>query len=198
MLETVFGATLLLLAGSVPDGQSTDSATASLFEFDRGVAGEWIIVNDDVMGGLSSSRFEDNEEGFATFEGELSLENNGGFASVRALAPEGVLADRSALVLRVRGDGRTYQVRLRTDRRFDGIAYMAEFATVEGEWQEVRTPLSDFQPTFRGRRPAGAQPLSPAKVQQIGLLLADKRPGAFRLDVDWIRAQSTGSSNPAR
>lgn len=191
-------ATLLLLAGSGPDGQSTDSEPASLFEFDRGVAGEWIIVNDDVMGGLSSSRFEDNEEGFATFEGELSLENNGGFASVRALAPEGVLADRSALVLRVRGDGRTYQVRLRTDRRFDGISYMAEFSTVEGEWQEVRMPLSDFQPTFRGRRPAGAQPLSPAKVQQIGLLLADKRPGAFRLDVAWIRAQSTGGSNSAR
>ena len=188
MREPVLWATLLLLAGSAPSSRSADPEPVSLFEFSRVVAGEWIIVNDGVMGGLSSSRFADTDSGFARFTGELSLENNGGFASVRALAPDGVLADRSALILRVRGDGRTYQVRLRTDRQFDGISYMAEFSTVEGEWQEVRIPLTEFQPTFRGRRPSGAQPLSPANVQQIGLLLADRRPGSFRLDVAWIRA----------
>ncbi len=188
MREPLMVAALLLLAGSAPDGRSADQEPASLYEFDRAVAGEWIIVNDGVMGGLSSSRFEDTDSGFATFSGELSLENNGGFASVRALAPEGVLADRSALILRVRGDGRTYQVRLRTDRRFDGISYMAEFDTSDGEWLDVIVPLSDFEPTFRGRRPRGASPFAAADVQQIGLLLADKRPGAFRLDVAWIRA----------
>lgn len=188
MCENVLWAALVLLAGIGQDGRSLDPGPASLFEFDRAVADEWMIVNDGVMGGLSSSRFTDSDSGFATFSGELSLENNGGFASVRALTPVGALAERSALILLVRGDGRTYQVRLRTDRRFDGISYMAEFHTVKGEWREVRLPLIDFQPTFRGRRPPGAQPLSHADVRQIGLLLADKRPGAFRLDVAWIRA----------
>lgn len=188
MREIMLWAALFLLVGTGQEGRSVDPEPASLFEFDRAVAGEWIIVNDGVMGGLSSSRFTDSDSGFATFTGELSLKNNGGFASVRALTPEGAMADRSALVLRVRGDGRTYQVRFRTDRRFDGISYMAEFSTVEGEWQEVLIPLTDFEPTFRGRRPGGAPPLSPADVQQIGLLLADKRPGSFRLDVAWIRA----------
>lgn len=188
MGETVLWAALFLLTGVGQEVRSADPEPVSLFEFDHAVTDGWMIVNDGVMGGLSSSRFTDSDAGFATFTGELSLENNGGFASVRTLAPEGVLVDRSALILRVRGDGRTYQVRFRTDRRFDGIAYMALFSTVEGEWQEVRIPLTDFQPTYRGRRPSGAQPLSPGDVQQIGLLLADKLPGAFQLDVAWIRA----------
>ena len=188
MHATVLWAALILAVGIGQDSRSVDPEPASLFEFDRAMASEWIIVNDGVMGGLSSSRFTDSSLGYATFTGTLSLENNGGFASVRALTREGVLAGRAVLALRVRGDGRTYQVRLRTDRQFDGIAYMSEFSTVEGEWREVRLPLTDFRPTFRGRRPQRAQPLSPADVRQIGLLLADKRPGAFRLDVDWIRA----------
>lgn len=188
MRDTLSWGALLLVAGLVQGGQAADRDPESLFEFDRDTAGEWMIVNDGVMGGLSSSRFMHSDSGFATFAGELSLANNGGFASVRALVPAGVLADRATLVLRVRGDGRTYQVRLRTDREFDGIAYMTEFHAPEGEWREVVLPLTDFQPTFRGRRPRGAPPLSPADVQQIGLLLADKRPGSFRLDVAWIRA----------
>ena len=92
MPETALWAALFLLAGIGQQGRSVDPEPASLFEFDRAVAGEWIIVNDGVMGGLSSSRFTDSDSSFATFNGELSLENNGGFASVRALTPTSALA----------------------------------------------------------------------------------------------------------
>ena len=182
-------AAALLLAVVMGYGDQPGSDSVSLFEFDRDEAEEWLIINDGVMGGVSSSRFASSDSGFATFSGELSLENNGGFASVRAALAEGALESRESLILRVRGDGRTYQVRLRTDRRIDGISYMARFETAKNEWQEVRLPLDRFQPTFRGRRPAGAPPLAPAAVQQIGLLLADGTPGEFRLDVAWIRAR---------
>ena len=43
----------------------------------------WRSIDDVVMGGLSSSRMW-VEQGRAVFDGELSLENNGGFASVRS------------------------------------------------------------------------------------------------------------------
>lgn len=181
-------AALLLMADFPMGRQALRPDPVSLFEFELDPAEEWLVINDGVMGGVSSSRFTSGESGFATFTGELSLENNGGFASVRAPLTPGALEKRAALLLRVRGDGRTYQVRLRTDRRFDGISYMARFETANEEWQEVRLPLDRFQPTFRGRRPAGAPPLSPEAVQQIGLLLADGTPGEFRLDVAWIRA----------
>ena len=43
----------------------------------------WNVVDDTVMGGRSSSQFSLNPEGFGVFEGVVSIENNGGFSSLR-------------------------------------------------------------------------------------------------------------------
>jgi hypothetical protein len=57
-----------------------------LLKFDQpGEAKQWRIVNDDVMGGMSQSSFAQTPEGRAIFKGEVSLENYGGFASVRTV-----------------------------------------------------------------------------------------------------------------
>lgn len=146
----------------------------------------WRSVNDDVMGGSSSSRAVLVDE-LLRFEGALSLENNGGFASIRTIGRSFDFSQVEALRLRVRGDGRSYQLRLATDARFRGIAisYGKGFATVPDQWTEVRIPLAELTPTVRGWVLDGP-PLDPSTVRQIGLLIADKREGAFKLDVDWI------------
>ena len=43
----------------------------------------WTSVNDGVMGGISRGGFKRTEQKTLLFSGELSLENNGGFASIR-------------------------------------------------------------------------------------------------------------------
>ena len=43
----------------------------------------WNIVNDDVMGGISKSYLALNDENNLIFSGNVSLKNNGGFASTR-------------------------------------------------------------------------------------------------------------------
>lgn len=166
---------------------SAPADTTPAFAVTAGTVSEWVIVNDGVMGGLSNSEFVDGGDGFATFRGDLSLENNGGFASVRGIVPGGALENHRGLTLRVRGDGRTYQVRLRTNSRFDGVAYMAEFATRERTWQTIEIPFEAFEATYRGRTPRGAPSLVPARIQQMGILIGDKVDGPFRLDVEWIR-----------
>jgi hypothetical protein len=45
---------------------------------------KWRIVNDGVMGGLSTSNVRINDEGKISFSGNVSLDNNGGFASLRS------------------------------------------------------------------------------------------------------------------
>ncbi len=148
--------------------------------------GDWYQVNDGVMGGRSSSAMRRSSDGTAVFEGDLSLENNGGFASVRTVLPEAALSGSSRLLLRVRGDGKRYQVRLRMSTGFDGIAYGAGFDTVADEWITVEIPLRSFEPSFRGRRPRGAPPLDPTNVRQLGVMLTDKQEGRFRLEIDWV------------
>lgn len=142
--------------------------------------GNWVIINDGVMGGRSSSSTEVHEQGL-TFSGELSLENNGGFASTRRQLHEPPLG-AIAVRLKVRGDGRSYQLRLRHDQRFDGVAWRHDFDT-NGQWQELELQLKDFIPVFRGQRVDNAGPVVPADLGQVGLMLADKRPGAFSLQV---------------
>lgn len=150
----------------------------------------WIAVNDGVMGGLSrgAARITD---GHLHFEGVLSLENNGGFASVRTRGGPFQLQDAQALLLRVLGDGRTYQLRMATDARFrrSPVSFGAEFSTTAGQWTEVRIGFESLQPTWRGTRLSGPA-FEPAKVEEIGLLLGDAQAGPFHLVVDWIRSET--------
>ena len=121
-------------------------------------------------------------EGTAIFEGTLSLENNGGFASVRTIPDDFGLGGYAGLAIRVKGDGRRYVLRLRTDRYLNGPAYESGFDTVAETWVTVRVPFRDFVPTFFGRRVRNVPALKSADVRQIGLMLADKQAGPFRLE----------------
>ena len=146
----------------------------------------WVAVNDGVMGGRSQGG-PAVEDGRLQFRGELSLANNGGFSSVRTVGQAFDFSGATAVVLRVRGDGRPYQLRLSGAERYRGIAvsYGGEFATQAGQWIEVRVPLATLEPTVRGMRLQGP-PIPLSDIREIGLLIADKREGAFALDVDWI------------
>ena len=165
----------------------------SIVEFDGADDVSWTVVNDGVMGGRSSGSIRVREDGTGVFEGTVSLQNNGGFASVRALTEPRDLSSFRSLRLRIRGDGRTYQVRLRSNRRLDGIAYRAEFGTSGEGWEGVEIPFEAFEPTFRGRVLPGVHELDTSALRQVGLMIADSRAGDFRLEIDWIRAVPGGA-----
>jgi monofunctional biosynthetic peptidoglycan transglycosylase len=106
------------------------------------------------------------------------------------------------VVLRVKGDGRTYQLRLATDATFRGItvSWGAGFATVEGQWTEVRIPLATLRPTVRGQ-PLQGPPMDPSRIRELGLLIGDKREGPFALEVTgsgWISPPAAPASPPRR
>ena len=155
---------------------------------DAGDEPGWTALNDEVMGGISTGNAV-VAGGRLRFAGALSLANNGGFASVRTKGRDFDLSGAGAVTMRVRGDGRRYQLRLATDARHRGIAvsFGAEFATQAGEWIEVRLPLGSLKATVRGS-PVTEVKLNPSGVREIGLLIADKREGPFLLAVDWIAA----------
>ena len=138
-------------------------------------------------GGVSCSQFR-IAEGTAVFEGTLSLENNGGFASVRSQPRKHDLAKFHGIRLRVRGDGKRYALRLRTADTFDGISYEAGFETTKGKWSTIDLPFATFQPVYRGRRVPRAEPLNRGSIKTFGFLISDKQEGPFRLEIDWIKS----------
>lgn len=166
-------------------------------EFDNGVAG-WRTVLDGVMGGRSTGRITQPEAGILRFSGELSLENNGGFSQTQTTVPEGSLKDAIGIEARVRGDGRTYQFDVRcSDVRMMAGSFQTKFDTVAGEWVTLRLPFEKFRLYSFGRLVPNAPKLTPARVESIGVTLADKKPGAFQLDVDFVRAIGPEGEAPA-
>jgi nucleotide-binding universal stress UspA family protein len=146
-----------------------------------GSADGWHPVDDVVMGGRSRSRVEPGD-GVLAFAGHVSLENGGGFASVRTEARNWGAAGAVTFVLRVRGDGRRYKLALRTGEAFDGLQYQAAFQP-GSDWSEIAVPVAAFVATFRGRAVAGAPALDPAQVRTLGLVVGERQAGEFRLEV---------------
>ena len=185
---------ILLFAGLVPQmGTAQERQMKTIVDFAEPTAARWTIVNDDVMGGRSSSDLELTDEDTALFTGFVSLENNGGFASTRASFQSMDLSAYEGVTLRVRGDGRRYQLRFRMDGSFDGVAHGTEFETTKGEWTEISLPFDLFQPSFRGYRPRGAGPLDPARIRQMTFLIGDKKEGPFALEIAWVKAYAASA-----
>jgi monofunctional biosynthetic peptidoglycan transglycosylase len=180
-------ATLALICLAITMKADTET-NKTIFDFQAATnSSPWEVVNDDVMGGVSTSRFQVLTNGCAVFNGTVRLENNGGFASVRSAPVRENLTGLNAFVLRVRGDGHSYKFSVRTGADFDTPLYQCSFTTKQGEWEEHRLAFSDFVPTFRGRVLTDAPPLNPTRVNSVGFLISDKQAGPFRLEIGWIK-----------
>ncbi len=173
-----------------PASPPIPAKSVTLFEF-SGAADEpgWTAVNDGVMGGVSRGGAK-LSEGSLHFRGILSLDNNGGFSSIRSGGPIRDLSAAQEIMLRVKGDGRRYRLQLATDAQYrrSRVSYQAEFPTQIGTWLEVRVPLATLVPMFRGQTLSGPK-LDRSRVEEIGVSLADGNPGAFALEIDWIKAE---------
>jgi hypothetical protein len=159
-----------------------------LFDFtDPAAAGAFAPIDDVVMGGRSWSRAAAGD-GALRFEGEVSLAQGGGFASIRSRPRRLDLSGFGGLALTVRGDGRRYKVNLRTDAAFDGVTWQAPLEVPAGAWRTVTLPFAAFAPRLRGRAVPEAGPLDPSRLQTLGFLVGDRQAGPFRLEVARIEA----------
>ena len=181
----------LLFACELPN---VENSSAKLIEgevimenFDSNNLLNWNIVNDSVMGGRSQATLKLINNTYANFKGYLSLQNNGGFSSIRAYYPPD-LTNVKSIVLKVRGDGRKYNFRIRGNTE-SWASYTHSFDTVEGEWNEIELKIDDFYPVYRGYTLKNMPQLSEVIIKEIGIMLSDKIEGSFSIDIDWIMAK---------
>lgn len=184
-LGTLLACALPLCMAGAARGESLVIASFN----EPGSEKNWVSVNDDVMGGISRGGVTRTDRGTLLFKGNLSVENNGGFASVRTKAAKLGLEDASGLLIRARGDGRTYWVGMQTPRQFGASSYRAFMPTREGTFVETYIPFSDFKLQAFGRQLAGG-PVDPAGVVSVGFTIADNKAGPFELEIEWIKASS--------
>lgn len=146
----------------------------------------WRIVNDDVMGGLSSSKaiVQDNK---IVFTGNVSLENNGGFASLRSPVKDYNFEEFSGIEIKIKGDGKRYSVSMKETTYFSGYFYTSTFETKIGEWIIVRIPFDQFKLYYFGSETNPSKIIPLNNIKEISLLIGDKQEGGFITEVDYIK-----------
>ncbi|BBY58356.1 CIA30 family protein [Mycolicibacterium sarraceniae] len=149
----------------------------------------WTTVNDPVMGGRSTSAVAFGEGGLM-FSGNISLDNNGGFASARGPVDPEIghrASGATSLSVRALGDGKTYVVKVETGQPW---SYIQRFSTDPGVRRTYDLPVSGFQPAGMFLDPVLAPPLDPSTISRVGIYILDKQEGPFTLVVSDIDTSS--------
>lgn len=200
VLGTSTLSTLLEGYGSVLSKSSDLMAKRRVFDFSESneVLAAWGTLDDVVMGGVSQSGLSLDGQGQAVFAGNVSVENSGGFASVRTknFEPPFNFLGWEGLRLRLKGDGQRYKFILRNSDGWDSPAYVYGFDTERDVWLSVTVPFAEMVPTFRAKSIPDASTLNPARVYSFQLMLSkfeyDRQlnprfePGPFALNLESI------------
>lgn len=156
-------------------------AGPALFDAADGPTARWRLFSDQVMGGVSTGAMREavvDGRRAVRFQGQVSLENNGGFLQIAMdLDPGGRAVDLSAftgLVVEVFGNGETYNLHLRTpDTARPWQSYRQAFEAPPC-WRSVRLPFEGFAPHRLDR------PLDRARIVRLGLVAIGR---AFEADL---------------
>jgi hypothetical protein len=155
-----------------------------IFDFNKNSSiSNWVVVDDVVMGGRSNGNFQLNKDGNGVFSGKVSLDNNGGFSSVRYGFNKLNVEKFKSMFLKIKGDGKNYQFRIK-HKSSDYASYITSFSS-SGEWQEIEIPLNSMYPSFRGRK-LDKPNFFHKNIEEVTFLIANKKNEEFMLLIDKI------------
>lgn len=158
-----------------------------LFDFNvKSNIDNWRVVDDNVMGGISSSTFFIDTAGNGVFKGTVSLENNGGFCSVQHYPKPVSLKEKKNFSIRLKGDGKKYQFRVKS-KRSNYYSYIYEFQTTT-DWQTIEIPIIELYASFRGRR-IDIPNYDGSNLEEIAFLVGNKKNEDFQLMIDKIEVK---------
>lgn len=165
--------TFVSMAGAGGGGASEKALMR--FTREQSDASAWRSLNDGVMGGMSDGFFATNADGSGMFVGNVSLERNGGFASVRAAVDEDASAFTGVYIDAKAGDdasaNKTWLFILKDeDCMYDQINFKVAF-TVTSELGRVKIPFSAFSTPERMGRVVVRPPVDCARLREFGLMI---------------------------
>mmetsp|Transcript_258 Transcript_258/g.331 ORF Transcript_258/g.331 Transcript_258/m.331 type:complete len:179 (+) Transcript_258:1-537(+) len=146
----------------------------------------WFVVLDGVMGGRSKGDATMTDTSIL-FKGKVSLENNGGFASLRTSYEDYDLSSYEKVSVRYRSMGQDFGFTLAKYRQFWRANYKANLPITDGEWQTITLNLTDFETYRLGRKLSGhpdSEDLS--KIIRLGFISNTKAPTVFEIEIDSI------------
>ncbi|MDF9794849.1 NADH dehydrogenase [ubiquinone] 1 alpha subcomplex assembly factor 1 [Catalinimonas alkaloidigena] len=146
---------------------------------------DWKCINDTIMGGISKSTAYQNHNNHLEWSGELSLKNNGGFASVRyEILPTINLQAYQGLSIVIIGDNKSYKLNLANQLTPKSPRFQARFHSCTTE-QIVHIPFLELEASIRGRKVE--ESFDPSRISMVGFLISEQQEGPFHLTVKSIK-----------
>ena len=170
----------------MPQAEETNMKSKIADFTDKNVKEKWGITNDDVMGGVSSSKISTGENDVLVFSGNVSLENNGGFASLRSPIDDYDLSAYEGFLIKVKGDGKNYYLSFRQTKYFTGFNFTRRFQTEKDKWQTIKLPFNEFKLKYYGREVTDSELPDKSSIKQLSILISDKQQGPFNIEIAWI------------
>lgn len=178
-----------------------------IWKFDNKEAVDsWVCTADsDHNEGKSAAGFVLGPSKKAMFCGSLNVEvpkdginKMAGYCNIRS--PKNMISfkrprpyewsDYTHMLMRVKGDGRTYQIVIQMDRTYDlqwNDQYNYPLFTRGGPyWQIAKIPFSKFYLSAKGRVQDKQEAVQLDRVSTVGITIADSNPGPFELHIDYI------------
>ena len=147
---------------------------------------QWRIVNDGVMGGLSSSKAIVKDDNII-FSGNVSLENNGGFASLRSPVKDYDFSEHVGLEIRLKTDGKRYSISMKETSYFTGYFFTSTFETKKDEWITIKIPFDQFKLYYFGKETNSNKKIPLNNIKEISILIGDKQAGEFKAEIDYLK-----------
>ncbi|MEM6802980.1 MAG: CIA30 family protein [Bacteroidota bacterium] len=148
---------------------------------------DWKPLNDGVMGGLSNGQVELTENTLKFF-GEVSLDNFGGFTSVKSPFGQYDLSNSDKITIRYKTEGQIISISLEDSEVFFNPYFKLLLPDTEGRWAIVEADISDFKEYNLGQ--GGSTSISDdflRNVRRIGFITSKKSEGKFFVEVDYLK-----------
>lgn len=183
-----------------------------MFKFDGSEKSlkQWIVNYDAVYNeGFSTAKLELSPYGTGIFHGVLNttVPKDGrivcaGYCNITTIPRYRSFGRKyhydwtafNQLVLRVRGDGRCYMINLlhkgHVDITWNHMYNYFMYTRGGPYWQVVTIPFSKFLFSAKGIIQDNQFAMPEGTITNVGITVADKKPGPFRLEIDYIAVRN--------
>lgn len=147
----------------------------------------WRVVNDGVMGGLSQGNMKLTDNSIV-FKGEVSLDNNGGFSSLRRSFINEDISEFENVEIRYRSSGISIAFTIAISQRWYVPNYKISLDGTSSQWKTVTIKLTDFRKHYIGKPMNDKLKKETLKeIVRIGFITDEKKYGSFEFEVDYIK-----------
>lgn len=148
---------------------------------------DWYVVVDGVMGGKSQGVIAYTDTSIV-FSGNVSLENNGGFTSIRTKEHNFDLSKYSTVVIKYKSIGQDFSFYLNRYKKHYEPKFRIDLPITNNLWKEEVIALKDFKIVKLGKEINGNITREDFEsIIKIGFISNTKTATEFSLELDYVK-----------